>query len=102
MWKNFPYRTSRGRSRRGTPFGDLHERTVADGNSFRLATFLLRCKCQPGGPVMLFNIKCFRASLVSAILSFLPMLVLVISIVVLERPTLAPDRGVNPFLTKVS
>ena len=40
---------------------------------------------------MLINIQCFRAGLVSAILSFVPMLVLVISTVVVARPTLAQN-----------
>ena len=43
---------------------------------------------------MLINIQCFRAGLVSAILSFLPMLVPVISTVTVVRPTLA-QNGAN-------
>ena len=55
-----------------------------------------------GRPRNAFQHQVLPCEFGSAILSFLPMLVLVISIVVLERPTLAPDRGVNPILTKVS
>jgi hypothetical protein len=40
---------------------------------------------------MLINIQCFRAGLVSVILSFLPMLVLVISTVVVVQPALAQN-----------
>ena len=40
---------------------------------------------------MLINIQCFCAGLVSAILSFLPMLVPVISTVTVERQTLAQN-----------
>jgi hypothetical protein len=51
----------------------------------------LSMQCQPGGPVMFVNIQRFRAGLVSAILSFLPMLMLVISAVVIVQPTLAQN-----------
>jgi hypothetical protein len=40
---------------------------------------------------MAINIQCFRAGLVSAILSFLPMLLPVISTVAVVRPTLAQN-----------
>ena len=40
---------------------------------------------------MPINIQCLRAGLVSAILSFLPMLLLVISTIAVVRPTLAQN-----------
>ena len=51
----------------------------------------LSVQCQPGGSVMFVNIQRFRTGLVSAILSFLPMLMMVISAVVIVHPTLAQN-----------
>jgi hypothetical protein len=51
----------------------------------------LSVQCQLGGPVMFGDIQRFRAALVSAILSFLPMLILVISAVVIVQPALAQN-----------
>ena len=51
----------------------------------------LSVQCQPGGSVMFVNIQRLRTGLVSAILSFLPMLMMVISAVVIVHPTLAQN-----------
>jgi hypothetical protein len=76
-------------ARDGERLWDLPKRTVAE--RLRVRDVSLSVQCQPSGPIMLINIQCFRAGLVSALLSDLPVLMLVTSTVVMVQPTLAQN-----------